>query len=70
MSTADYILLVKDDVTIAEVVTAYLSEAGYRVTHQERGQAALELAAAVELRRLSELAGLVVRNTRAAAVAG
>jgi len=42
MSTADYILLVEDDVTIAEVVTAYLSEAGYRVTHQERGQAALE----------------------------
>jgi len=42
MSTADYILLVEDDVTIAEVVTAYLSEAGYRVTHHERGQKALE----------------------------
>lgn len=42
MSAADYILLVEDDVTISEVVTAYLSEAGYRVTHYERGQDALE----------------------------
>jgi two-component system OmpR family response regulator len=44
MSTADYILLVEDDATIAKVVTDYLSEAGYRVTRHERGQAALEVA--------------------------
>ena len=42
MATADYILLVEDDVTIAEVVTAYLTEAGYQVDHHERGQEALE----------------------------
>jgi two-component system OmpR family response regulator len=44
MSEADYILLVEDDATIAEVVTAYLTEAGYRVNHHERGQEALERA--------------------------
>lgn len=42
MSAADYILLVEDDATIAEVVTTYLAEAGYRVNHEERGQKALE----------------------------
>jgi len=41
MSETDYILLVEDDPTIAEVVTAYLSEAGYRITHFLKGQEAL-----------------------------
>lgn len=44
MSVADYILLVEDDATIAEVVTAYLTEAGYQVSHHERGQEALDYA--------------------------
>lgn len=42
MSLADYILLVEDDATIANVVTAYLTEAGYQVSHHERGQDALD----------------------------
>jgi len=42
MSSTGYILLVEDDTTIAKVVTAYLAEAGYRVSHHERGQEALE----------------------------
>jgi len=42
MSEADYILLVEDDATISEVVSAYLTEAGYRVDRCERGQDALE----------------------------
>lgn len=41
MSVTDYILLVEDDITIAEVVTAYLTKAGYRVSHYELGQEAL-----------------------------
>ena len=44
MTVADYILLVEDDATIAEVVTAYLNDAGYSVNHYERGQEALERA--------------------------
>ena len=44
MFTSDYILLVEDDNSIAEVVTAYLTEAGYRVSHHELGQEALERA--------------------------
>lgn len=44
MTTNGYILLVEDDATIAEVVTAYLTDAGYRVQHFERGQTALECA--------------------------
>jgi len=42
MSKADYILLVEDDATISEVVSAYLTESGYRVLRHERGQEALE----------------------------
>lgn len=41
MSATGNILLVEDDLSIAEVVTAYLAEAGYRITHFERGQQAL-----------------------------
>lgn len=41
MAASDYILLVEDDTSIAEVVTAYLTEAGYRVDHCEQGQEAL-----------------------------
>ncbi len=44
MSESGYILLVEDDTTIAEVVRAYLIEAGYRVDCLERGQEALEQA--------------------------
>jgi len=41
MATIGFILVVEDDATIAEVVTAYLGEAGYRVNSYERGQEAL-----------------------------
>ncbi len=41
MSVSGHILLVEDDNSIAEVVTAYLSEAGFHVTHFELGQDAL-----------------------------
>jgi DNA-binding response OmpR family regulator len=41
MSVSGYILLVEDDATISEVVTAYLTEAGFRVTHFVQGQDAL-----------------------------
>ena len=44
MSAAEYILLVEDDATIAEIVTAYLTEAGYLVSRHELGQEALEQA--------------------------
>lgn len=42
MPPTDYILLVEDDISIAEVVTSYLTEAGYQVSHHERGQKALD----------------------------
>ena len=42
MSATDYILLVEDDATMAEVVTAYLIEAGYQVSHHVQGQEALD----------------------------
>ncbi|GAM08331.1 transcriptional regulatory protein BaeR [Geobacter sp. OR-1] len=42
MPPTDYILLVEDDISIAEVVTSYLTEAGYHVSHHERGQHALD----------------------------
>ena len=44
MSASDHILLVEDDNSIAEVVTAYLTESGFRVTHFELGQDALHYA--------------------------
>ena len=44
MPEADYILLAEDDATIAEVVKAYLTEAGYRGSLHELGQEALEQA--------------------------
>ena len=42
MSAADYILLVEDDATIAEVVASYLTDAGFKVSRHDRGQEALE----------------------------
>lgn len=42
MSTNDYILLIEDDHTIADVVTSYLVEAGFQVNYFEQGQQALE----------------------------
>lgn len=42
MPSTDYILLVEDDISIAEVVISYLTEAGYHVSHHERGQNALD----------------------------
>lgn len=42
MAATDYILLVEDDFSIADVVSVYLKEAGFQVTHVERGLHALE----------------------------
>lgn len=44
MSENNYILLVEDDITIAEVVAAYLTEAGFRVSSYDRGEEALAYA--------------------------
>lgn len=44
MASGKYILVVEDDVSIAEVVSAYLVDAGYCVNHHGRGQDALEYA--------------------------
>ncbi|MGE0919097.1 response regulator transcription factor [Trichlorobacter lovleyi] len=38
MSVSELILLIEDDHAIAEVVVAYLREAGYTVVHADRGQ--------------------------------
>ncbi|MFC0169833.1 response regulator [Pseudoduganella danionis] len=41
MNTADHILLVEDDPRLAEMLTEYLAQAAFRVTHAANGRAAL-----------------------------
>ncbi|GHB61383.1 DNA-binding response regulator [Streptomyces viridiviolaceus] len=49
-STTHRVLVVEDDPTVAEVVTGYLSRAGYEVEHAADGLAALESAMALRPR--------------------
>ncbi|MFA1548896.1 response regulator transcription factor [Actinomadura chokoriensis] len=48
--TAGHVLVVEDDPTVAEVVTGYLTRAGYQVAHAADGLAALDAAAALRPR--------------------
>lgn len=43
MTRSDLILLIEDDHAIAEVVVAYLRDAGYTVVHADRGQQGLAI---------------------------
>lgn len=45
-TTRGHVLVVDDDLTVAEVVSGYLMRAGYAVDRADEGQAALECAAA------------------------
>jgi DNA-binding response OmpR family regulator len=49
MNPVDRILLVEDDPRLAEMLTEYLSQAGYRVTHAPTGRIAMEHIAAAEI---------------------
>jgi len=49
MNPVDRILLVEDDPRLAEMLTEYLSQAGFRVTHAPTGGAAMEHIAAAEI---------------------
>jgi DNA-binding response OmpR family regulator len=49
MNPVDRILLVEDDPRLAEMLTEYLSQASFRVTHAATGRAALEHIAAAEI---------------------
>ncbi|MTV39697.1 response regulator [Duganella radicis] len=49
MNTVDRILLVEDDPRLAEMLTEYLTQAGFRVTHAPTGNAAMEHIAAAEI---------------------
>jgi len=49
MNTVDRILLVEDDPRLAEMLTEYLTQAGFRVTHAATGNAAMEHIAAAEI---------------------
>jgi two-component system phosphate regulon response regulator OmpR len=48
MNPVDRILLVEDDPRLAEMLTEYLTQAGFRVTHAPTGRLALDLIAAAE----------------------
>ena len=48
MNTNDRILLVEDDPRLAEMLTEYLSQSGYRVTHAPNGRTAIGHIAAGE----------------------
>jgi two-component system phosphate regulon response regulator OmpR len=48
MNPVDRILLVEDDPRLAEMLTEYLSQAGFRVTHAPTGRLALEHIAAAD----------------------
>jgi DNA-binding response OmpR family regulator len=48
MNPVDRILLVEDDPRLAEMLTEYLTQAGFRVTHAPTGRLALEHIAAAE----------------------
>ena len=48
MNTVDRILLVEDDPRLAEMLTEYLTQAGFRVTHAPTGGVAMERIAAAE----------------------
>jgi DNA-binding response OmpR family regulator len=49
MNPVDRILLVEDDPRLAEMLTEYLSQASFRVTHAPTGAAAMEHIAAAEI---------------------
>ncbi|WP_217363312.1 response regulator [Duganella rivi] len=49
MNPVDRILLVEDDPRLAEMLTEYLTQAGFRVTHAPTGGAAMEHIAAAEI---------------------
>ncbi|NVM74698.1 DNA-binding response OmpR family regulator [Duganella sp. SG902] len=49
MNTVDRILLVEDDPRLAEMLTEYLTQAGFRVTHAPTGGVAMERIAAAEI---------------------
>ncbi|NYE59235.1 DNA-binding response OmpR family regulator [Duganella sp. 1224] len=49
MNPVDRILLVEDDPRLAEMLTEYLGQAGFRVTHAATGRAALDHLAAAEI---------------------
>ncbi len=49
MNPVDRILLVEDDPRLAEMLTEYLSQAGYRVAHAPTGRAAMEHIAAADI---------------------
>jgi len=48
MNTVDRILLVEDDPRLAEMLTEYLAQAGFRVTHAPTGRNAMEHIAAAD----------------------
>jgi DNA-binding response OmpR family regulator len=49
MNPVDRILLVEDDPRLAEMLTEYLSQAGFRVSHAPTGRIAMEHIAAAEI---------------------
>ncbi|TFW24303.1 response regulator [Duganella callida] len=49
MNSVDRILLVEDDPRLAEMLTEYLGQAGFRVTHAPTGRAAMEHIAAADI---------------------
>jgi DNA-binding response OmpR family regulator len=49
MNPVDRILLVEDDPRLAEMLTEYLSQAGYRVAHAPTGRIAMEHIAAADI---------------------
>jgi DNA-binding response OmpR family regulator len=49
MNPVDRILLVEDDPRLAEMLTEYLSQAGFRVSHAPTGRIAMEHVAAAEI---------------------
>jgi len=48
MTAADRLLLVEDDPRLAEMLTEYLGQAGFRVTHAPNGRAAMDHIAAAD----------------------
>ena len=51
MTAADRLLLVEDDPRLAEMLTEYLGQAGFRVIHAPNGRAAMDRIAAIEPKR-------------------